>query len=240
MRFILVDTADARGSVAVFENADEIWIEAHSSEEDYSSWLLPAAHRALAACSISLSQLDGYAVCAGPGSFTGLRVGLTTIKAWAEIYGQPIAAVSRLEALTLSQPFVTEPFIATFMDARRDQVFAGFYERMGDCFAIRGDESVIALPEFIGRVAAESAGRSVYWLSPDIDMLVSAPEWRVLQDSGHVLQRVKAPFATELGRLAFQSFGRGETKDAMSLDANYVRRSDAEIFRKGNKPALKP
>ena len=92
MRFIVLDTADARGSVALFENNGLIRIEAHSNEEDYSSWLLPAVHRVLSPSGLSLSELDGYAVCAGPGSFTGLRVGLTTVKAWSEIYGKPIAA----------------------------------------------------------------------------------------------------------------------------------------------------
>src|SRR5258708_26059241 len=100
MKFIVIDTADARGSVAVFENDKPIHVESHSTDEDYSSWLLPAIHRVLVASGLTLSQLDGYAVCAGPGSFTGLRVGLTTVKAWAEIYAKPIAAAPRLQALT--------------------------------------------------------------------------------------------------------------------------------------------
>src|ERR1700686_3228024 len=125
MRFIVLDTADARGSVALFENVDLIRMEAHSTDEDYSSWLLPAVHRALTASGLSHAQLDVYAVCAGPGSFTGLRLGLTTAKAWSEIYGKPIAAVSRLEALTLNPPTereVPEPFAVSCIDARRGQL----------------------------------------------------------------------------------------------------------------------
>src|SRR6478672_2536348 len=137
MRFIMLDTADARGSVSVFQDQDEICAETHTGDLDYSSWLLPAVHRALSTSSLSLSQLHGYAVCAGPGSFTGLRVGLTTVKAWAEAYRRPIASVSRLEALTLAQPEVQEQFVAAFLDARRDQVFAALYERSGDHFALR-------------------------------------------------------------------------------------------------------
>ena len=71
MRFIVVDAADARGSVAVFNDAELLFIEAHSSDEDYSSWLLPAVKRALSSCALSLSQLDGYAVCAGRSSRGG-------------------------------------------------------------------------------------------------------------------------------------------------------------------------
>src|SRR5260221_5042564 len=130
MRFIVVDTADARGSVALFENDQSIRVESHSTDQDYSSWLLPAVHRVLPASGLTLSQLDGYAVCAGPGSFTGLRVGLTTVKAWSEIYGKPTAAVSRLEALIETIPggaAIPEPFAAAYFDARLWPGFAALY-----------------------------------------------------------------------------------------------------------------
>src|SRR5882672_9181177 len=110
MRFIVVDTADARGSVAVFDELEILSVEAHSGEEDYSSWLLAAVHRGLANSLLTIAELDGYAVCAGPGSFTGLRVGLTTVKAWAEIYGKPIAALSRLECFAVSASQRQEAF----------------------------------------------------------------------------------------------------------------------------------
>ena len=102
MRFILVDSADARGCVALCHDAIPYAVEAHPADQEYSAWLLPAVRRLLGSCCLSISELDGYAVCSGPGSFTGLRVGLTTVKAWAEIYSKPIVAVSRLAAFALS------------------------------------------------------------------------------------------------------------------------------------------
>src|SRR5262245_41888318 len=90
MHFLLLDTADARGSIAVFRGAQLLSAEAYPGQEDFSAWLLPAVRRTLEENHLSLANLDGYAVCSGPGSFTGLRVGLTTVKAWAELYGKPI------------------------------------------------------------------------------------------------------------------------------------------------------
>src|SRR5262250_2960469 len=101
MRFLLLDTADTRGSVALFRSGELLAADPHRSEEDFSAWLLPAAKRLLEQNHLTHTDLDGYAVCAGPGSFTGLRVGLAPVKAWAEIYQKPIAAVSRLEALAV-------------------------------------------------------------------------------------------------------------------------------------------
>jgi tRNA threonylcarbamoyladenosine biosynthesis protein TsaB len=239
MRFILVDTADARGSVAVFENLELLSIEAHSTDEDYSSWLLPAVNRLLANSSLSIAELDGYAVCAGPGSFTGLRVGLTTLKAWAEICGKPIAAVSRLEALTVSDSQAGEPLVATYIDARREQVFAALYALLGSGFEPRGEESVTSMPDFAAKVKEEAEGKAVRWVTPDPKMLESLPDWPSLAASGHILQVAPPPFAQRLGFLAYRKFRHGETTDALSLDANYVRRSDAEVFWKGNKSALK-
>jgi len=236
----MVDTADARGSVALFQDTEIVCQEAHRGEENYSSWLLLAVRRALAACSLSLTELDGYGVCAGPGSFTGLRVGLTTVKAWAEIYGRPVAAVSRLEAFALTRLLAEEEFVAAFADARRNQVFAAIYRRTETSLALRGEESVMRLSDFVTRVNEEVGDPPVCWVSPDADLLRSSPAWPSLATKGHVLQHVAAPFAVPLGRLAVRKFASGETVDAVSLDANYVRRSDAEVLWKGNKSALKP
>src|SRR5215471_15497753 len=99
MLLLSLDTCDQRGSVAVLRDDRALQVQVHDSSEDYSSWLLPAVRRVLEAQRLTLGELSAYAVTSGPGSFTGVRVGLATVKAWSEVYGQPIAAVSRLEAL---------------------------------------------------------------------------------------------------------------------------------------------
>ena len=239
MRFILVDTADARGSVALFNGIELRSIEVHSTDEDYSSWLLPAVNRVLANSSLSLAELDGYAVCAGPGSFTGLRVGLTTVKAWAEIYGKPIAAVSRLRALAANDSGTDQPLVASYIDARREQAFAALYSLVADGLEPIGEESVTSLADFVAKVTQEAKGKSVRWVTPDPKMLESLLEWPNLAASGHVLEEASAPFAQRLGFLAYRKFLQGDTTDALSLDANYVRRSDAEVFWKEHKSAVK-
>jgi tRNA threonylcarbamoyladenosine biosynthesis protein TsaB len=258
MRFIVLDTADARGSVALFDDGKLVRLESHSTDEDYSSWLLPAVRRVLAPsglsnsepaslslselASLSLSKLDGYAVCAGPGSFTGLRVGLTTVKAWSEIYGKPIAAVSRLEALTASRPAepqISEAFVAACFDARRGQLFAAFYQKSPVGFTLIGEETVIPPAEFIRRVATAAADNPVRWRTPDPQLLQAIPEWQRLIENGHVLDPIAPPFAERLGWVAHRKFTTGQVTDAISLDANYVRRSDAELFWKDNRSAVK-
>jgi len=240
MRYLLVDTADVRGFVSLCENERSLHLTVHPADQDYSSWLLPASGELLRRAGLSLSALDAYAVCSGPGSFTGLRVGLTTVKAWASIYAKPIAALSRLSALG-SIP--VEPnsssfdFVAAYIDAQRGQVFASLYSP-GAQQPIEA-ESVIALPAFVEIVGRPSDGRPVLWRTPDPDLLRSLPQWQSRKATGDLLQEVVAPFAAPLAQLALKKLNRGEITDALSLDANYIRRSDAEIFWKGNSSVAK-
>ena len=239
MNFLLLDTADPHGCVALFRNRELLAVAPHPAEQDFSSWLLPAVHGVLRQSGLSLGNLDGYAVCSGPGSFTGLRVGLTTVKAWAEIYSRPIAPVSRLESLAMAEVGSAQPpasFTAVFSEARRGQVFAALYDRS---FQTVEPETVTALETFLSRVAAFCGSRPILWKTPDPNLLEVEPQWSVRQAIGDALQRVEPPFAAQLGALAYQKFAAGQTVDAITLDANYVRRSDAELFWKDHVSAVR-
>jgi len=239
MHFLLLDTADARGCVALFSDGALIESEAHTESVDYSSWLLPATRRVLHKNGLSLFDLDAYAVCSGPGSFTGLRVGLTTVKAWAELHPRPIAAVSRLEALAQASRTgkSSEPdeVKASYIDARRDQVFAAAYA--GDVEI--EPETVIALHAFVTRMLAIRGTEPICWRTPDPGVLTALPSWADRQKAGDRLETVTPPFASDLGALAYRKLTSGQIVDAMALDANYVRRSDAELFWKGNSAAAR-
>jgi tRNA threonylcarbamoyladenosine biosynthesis protein TsaB len=239
MRFILVDTADARGCVALCHDAVPTAVDPHPADQDYSTWLLPAVRRLLDRGGLSLSELDGYAVCSGPGSFTGLRVGLTTVKAWAEIYPKPIVAVSRLSAFAQSKSSplgANGEYVATYLDAHRSQVFAALYAATG---AALNDESVIALAAFLEMVQAACGSTTVLWKTPDPQLLCSEKLWPTRQAHGDRVEPIDPPFAPQLAALAHTKFLWRDFTDSVVLDANYVRRSDAEIFWKGNPSAAR-
>src|SRR5580698_8240687 len=129
MNLLALDTCDARGSVSVLRDDEVLQTVEHDTSDDYSIWLLPAIDRALQASGLAFNDIDVYVAASGPGSFTGVRVGLTTVKAWGEVTGKPIVGVSRLEALaTLAEP---EPsigeFVAAFTNAQRKQIYGALY-----------------------------------------------------------------------------------------------------------------
>jgi len=128
---LALDTCDSSGSVALVRDHQSLGEIPHLEGEEYSSWLLPAVDRLLNEHRVSHSDLAGYAVASGPGSFTGVRVGLTTAKAWSEIYAKPIYPISRLALLAESAPAVAE-YVGVFLDAQRSQIFAALYRRSAD------------------------------------------------------------------------------------------------------------
>src|SRR5580704_5644306 len=99
MIVLAIDTCEARGSVAVLNDDAILRAVTHTSGEEYSTWLLPVVDEALEFARTTLAEVDVFAVTSGPGSFTGVRIGLTTVKAWSEVFSKPIVALTRLEAI---------------------------------------------------------------------------------------------------------------------------------------------
>ena len=229
---LAIDTCDGRGSVAVLQDDAVLQLIVHDSTEDYSSWLLPAVGRALTASGVEMASVDGYAVAAGPGSFTGVRVGLTTVKAWGEVYGKRIAAVSRLEAIAM-QGALGRSYVAAFVDAQRGQVFGAVFQRKGEGFERLGEEMVIPPGRFIESAAELAKGGGISWVSIDPARLASEENWRAREARAEKVENVSSALAPAIGRIGMRQLAAGRFTDALSLDANYVRRSDAEIFWKG-------
>jgi tRNA threonylcarbamoyladenosine biosynthesis protein TsaB len=230
---LAIDTCDSRGSVAVLRDAEVLKVVAHESTEDYSSWLLPAVDEVLAGAKIRMEQVGAYAAAAGPGSFTGVRVGLTAVKAWAEVYGIPIVAVSRLESLAW-EASEASGWIASFFNAQREQVFAAIFQRNGRDLVRVGDEMVMAPGKFVEAAADLAKGAKISWVSMDAECLVREEAWKVREKRGERIESVSSVRAPMIGLLGLAALAQGRFTDVLALDANYVRRPDAEIFWKGN------
>jgi tRNA threonylcarbamoyladenosine biosynthesis protein TsaB len=228
-----IDTSDTRGSVAVRKGGKLASSLLHSGGEDYSSWLIPAVHSVLGESGCELGQLDLLAVCTGPGSFTGLRVGLTTVKAWAEIYGRRIVGVPRLEALSRNSTRGF-PFVLACYDAQRGQNFAALYWRKSSALLQLMSAELVATPEEILQFVAQYAGNApVEWVQLGRDTISAASGWPGREACGDVLTPSPPNLAATIALQAEEYAVKGQFTDVLQLDANYVRRSDAEIFWKG-------
>jgi tRNA threonylcarbamoyl adenosine modification protein YeaZ len=142
---LALDTSSPAGSVAVLRDDKIVGVVSTWVDEIYSSRMFRHTEFILRELAIGLDQVDVFAVAAGPGSFTGLRVGLAAVKGWAEVYGRPIAAVSALEAVA-AQSRARASLIVPVLDARRSQIYYGLYRSSMDSGQFRlkleGEECV--------------------------------------------------------------------------------------------------
>lgn len=233
MLILAVDTSSASGSVALLRDTTIVADQVISSDEPYSASLLRETTKLLDCVHISLEEIDLFAVNAGPGSFTGLRVGLTTVKGWAEVWGKPIAAVSGLEAIAAQIRLSVPPgsLIAALADARRGQIFgalfrlrrdgSGFFDRLADEVLAGADEFVESLRAHV--VAGDNLAIACLQ-SEVVQVATRRPGFDCRRIE--VVSDVLAPF---IGQLGYAKAAKGDVIDAMHLDANYIRRSDAEM-----------
>jgi tRNA threonylcarbamoyl adenosine modification protein YeaZ len=213
------------------------------SDEPYSSRLFRQLQFLLDDLSLKLEEFELFAVCTGPGSFTGLRVGLAAVKGWGEVYHTPIAAISGLEAVA-AQSRCGAGVVIPVLDARRGQVYVGRYRcesgPAAEEWVAESDESVMTPAEFVEYLAilekklATTATLGV--VTPYPALLANAlEEFRKSSAWGRkiLVESVSAVLAPPVGRLGIVHARQNRLTDALGLDANYVRRSDAELNWKG-------
>lgn len=230
MLTLALDTSTQCGSLAVLRDEEILGVISTAAEETYSSRMFRHLELLLGELSLRLDDFDLYAVAAGPGSFTGLRVGLTAAKGWAEVYGKPVAAVSGLEAVA-RQAHSTGDLLVPVMDARRGEVYYGFYRRVMENgsaqLALEGEECSATPEEFVDALR-ERAGASAFAIATPVPQLL-VPAMSRFETSLVTIERVGSVLAPMIGAIGLEKAARGETVDALRLEANYVRRSDAEL-----------
>ena len=189
----------------------------------FSAQLIPTLAALLKKHGYGVKDLDGFAAASGPGSFTGLRVGLSAIKGLAETLHKPIATVSVLEALASLAD--REGKIAAAMDAGRKEVFLGVYEKSAGELS-RQREELLTQQDFLATLATER---------PAVIITGDSVLAELASASYSVVVVVTSPGSEVIARIGARKLLAGETVSVEALDANYLRRSDAEIFFKGTR-----
>jgi len=189
----------------------------------FSAQLVPTVAALLEKSRLGIRDIDGFAAASGPGSFTGLRVGLSAIKGLAEVLHKPIATVSLLEAVAASSP--QNGKIIAALDAGRSEVFYGLYQvENGKPTCL--NEQLLSSTELI-----EYANKPDVVLTLTSDSLLKEK----LSEAGVEVHLTERPDSSMIARIGARKLIAGQTISVEALDANYLRRSDAEIFFKGSR-----
>lgn len=238
---LAIETATRVCSVALARGAELLRVRANSDARLHSERLLPMIDALLGEAGVKLADVGAFAISIGPGSFTGLRIGLATVKAFALADGRPVAAVSTLAALCASadasdggatgagaERVRAATPVAALLDARRGAYYAACVSRAGlarcdvlaDCVLTPRDLAT-KLPHgahvVVGEGAREGADQLAA-LRPDLALLT-------LPDLG--------ANAASVARLGAQLLAEGAGRDAAELVPFYLRRAEAEARRTG-------
>ncbi len=212
-----VDTCGAAGSIALGkENGSgiEVSIEASLAGGEFAASLVQAIADLLALAGVTVEDLAGIVAVAGPGSFTGIRIGLAAVKAIAESAGLPVVTVSRLALLA---ELGSAP--CSVLDAHRGQFYCGMYGP-NDTNPVKARETLLTAGEINamgglrGRVAV--CEETVAQL---LEELYGEPE----------IVRVAAPSAGDALRFSLAQWRSGDVADVETLDGYYLRGADAKV-----------
>jgi tRNA threonylcarbamoyladenosine biosynthesis protein TsaB len=211
-----VDTTSEFGSIALTEGDRTIEEIPLHSPDGFGHILFQRIEQLLARHNVKVDQMDCFAAASGPGSFTGVRVGLTAVKGLGEATGKQVVAVSNLRALAF---FGTAPLRATVLDARRGEVYGAVYN---DRLEIVSAEVVMKFPAWLETLPKNGFEFLAVDFSP----------FRASVDPNIPVITAPRSLAAAIGHIAFTEYKHGRASDPVEIDANYVRRSDAELFWK--------
>jgi tRNA threonylcarbamoyladenosine biosynthesis protein TsaB len=230
---LAIDSATPVAGVALLEDQRLLKEEFSNYRKTHAETLMPMVDRVLRECRCRVADLDGIAISAGPGSFTGLRIGLATAKGLCLGSGKPLVGVSTLEMLAANIGG-SETLVCPVLDARKNEVYAAMYlVKNGQPQSIYPPSALA--PERLVEIIRETASR--LGISSCILVGDALPTYGdYLQNSlGDVARQAPPhlawPRASALATLAMEKLKKGQIEDFFTLRPSYLRLSEAEIRR---------
>jgi tRNA threonylcarbamoyl adenosine modification protein YeaZ len=244
MLILAFDTTSEKGGVGIFKNTECLAAVPNQGPANlYSITLFEMVQQALAQARLELREIGLYAVANGPGSFTGIRVGLAAARAWGKAFERPVRGVSVLAAL-VNKPRLTSDWAFPILDARRGEFFLGGFRRAGSAdlrpsgprlFGAAGhryeavDTGWVLRPEALRSFLEEqlASGASATCLVRAHDHAAQALSERLPPSLGW--ERIEGTLMDSIASIAQKEEQAGSPRSDSQLDAYYIRRPDAEV-----------
>ena len=220
MKILAIDSCMNTSSVAILEDERLVALYTVNTDNTHSETLLPMIRDALKSADIGAEEIDAYAVSHGPGSFTGVRIGVATVKGLAFGKGKPCVEVSTIEALAENLEGFSG-IICPVMNARRGQVYTGIFKdgaRLMEDRCMMLDDLIPMLYEY---------GEDIYFVGDGYDLAekMSINNMRVTPEA------LRYANGYSVGRIAYRRIKNNEAVSDSDIRVNYLRKPQAERER---------
>ena len=224
---LAIDTATNSGGAALSRNGEVIASLMVKTPLQYAEKILYLVDFLLDQHKLKLEEMDCFAVANGPGSFTGLRIGIATVKGFCQGLNKPVVGISTLEALAYRFRWAHSR-VAPMIDARRDQIYGAIFKFNGSQIELEQKEQVSSPAQWLKEISGQEClfvgdGAQLYKET----IVAVHPEARVLETDNRVLET--------LCQIAYQRFKETKIQSAQELKANYIRLSDARRQETGGR-----
>lgn len=211
MKILAISTSSSNASVSLLENDTVIKELNNTNERTHSEKLMPLIDELLKACNTSLSDINLIACDVGPGSFTGIRIGVATVKALAEVKQIPIASCSSLEALSYNVQ--NAEYICSILDARNNQVYAAIFDKERNLISDYFADDINNL-------------KSIFQKYPN--MVFVGDGAKLLNNSAEFDNTI---YSRNVGICGYRKFLNNQVVDSDHLSVLYLRKSQAERLK---------
>ncbi len=223
MLILAVDTTTPSGSAALLDGERLIVEFGQVNPGTHSAKLMRAVDFMLDAAGKKIGDVEAFAVAAGPGSFTGIRIGLGTVKALAFASGRPVIGVSTLEAMAEKALDFGAGLVCPLIDARKDEIYAALYEKTASGLAEVVPAGAYAPDDFFSRLPG---GRTVSFIGNGLELY--GKKLGAYVTAGARFPERSGFIAAEIGRLGCRGILAGRAVTSGELEPVYLRRSQAE------------
>jgi tRNA threonylcarbamoyladenosine biosynthesis protein TsaB len=231
MKILAIETSTLLGGIAILDGESGLIAEMRLNVKSaYSERLMTETDHILKQAGVGISDIDAFAISIGPGSFTGLRIGLGTVKGFSYATGKPIVTVPTLEALAWHFTYSRYP-VCTMLDARKKEVYASLFRWEGEGFTALMDSAAMRVTGLLGNGRFSSGEKIIF--TGEGSLLYKKDIISMIGERALFASPEKTvPSPAIIASIGMQKALMGDFSDPVSLVPLYIRRSEAE--RKSN------
>jgi len=232
MKILAIDTSTMLGGIAIMDEYRLIAESRLNVKTTHSERLMTEIEHCLKQSELKISDIDVFAIAIGPGSFTGLRIGLSTVKGFSYATGKPIVSVPTLEALTWNFPYSMYP-VCAMLDARKKEVYAALFKWEDKDFTRLINETSVKPEDFIRNFLLNAQEDKFIFTGEGI-LLYKDKIIEVMGDRAIFASPEKmVPLPANVASLGLKKAISGKFSEPVGLKPIYIRKSEAEIKWKG-------